>query len=140
MKSDFFDKSQPLFLTLFIANVAFPPLNAKDDAHGDVLSAFHAKWANSKDYLLEIADRMPAEHYDFKPAERQMAFRDQLLHIRRNMLNLSLTYLDESATFEDSVNKELSYTKAETIHLLKEAFDQVDAIVAKTDSDDLPTR
>ena len=35
---------------------------------------------------------MPKENYDFKPTERQMSFKEQLIHINENMEWLSTTY------------------------------------------------
>jgi len=91
-------------------------------------SAWLEKWENSKTYLLQIAEDMPEEHYDFKPTEDQMSFKELLLHIKSNMDWLSAAYFSEEAySREKSTNK--SYTKEETLGLLKDSFDKAYAII-----------
>lgn len=103
-------------------------------AQGDPISAFQLKWQNSKEYLIDIAQIMPAEQYDYKPTERQMTFREQLLHIRKNMLWLSGDFIAGEA-FEDEVSG--NFSKEETIDLLVSAFDSVHETAAKMDEKDL---
>lgn len=102
----------------------------------DVISAFRIKWENSKPYLLKMAEKMPAEHYNFKPRDRQMSFKEQLLHIRENMLMLSHSYIAE-ASFDDTLRKPASLTKKETMRKLATAFDEVDELISKVDKDEL---
>lgn len=106
----------------------------------DPVSAFQVKWANSKPYLLTIAKKMPAKHYDFKPTDRQMSFKDQLLHIRENMLKLSHAYIDPSQTFQDTIDQPEDLNKAQTIRLLGEAFEEVEDIVGEVEKKDLATQ
>jgi len=47
------------------------------------------KWANSEVYLQEIAEALPDSLYDYKPTAEEMSFREQLIHIGNNMINLS---------------------------------------------------
>ena len=107
-------------------------------AQSDVISAFQVKWENSKPYLLKIAKRMPAEHYDYKPMERQMTFKEQLLHIRENMLKLSHAYIAEKK-FTDTIRNPGTLTKEETIRKLSSAFDEVSEIVANIEKNELST-
>lgn len=86
-----------------------------------VKGAFLEKWENSKNYLLEIAEQMPEQHYDFKPTERQRSFREQLLHIKGNMDWLSVSYFS-SSDYEKGGSPALQ-SKQETIEQLSEAFD-----------------
>ncbi|WP_338407014.1 DinB family protein [uncultured Flavobacterium sp.] len=53
---------------------------------------FVEKWENSKSYLLQMAEAMPEEKYTFKPSEREMNFKEQIIHILDNMNWLSETY------------------------------------------------
>ena len=71
-------------------------VNSNLIAQNDGISAFLLKWENSKNYLLEIAEAMPEANYNFKPTERQMSFKEQLLHIRQNMVWLSESYFMEN--------------------------------------------
>ena len=83
--------------------------------------AWLEKWENSKTYLLKIAEAMPEEHYDFKPTEPQMSFKEQLMHIKGNMDWLSTTYFS-SEDFKRNEGVQPA-TKEETIALLKTAFE-----------------
>ena len=45
-------------------------------AQDTVISAFLLKWENSKNYLIEMAELMPEENYNYKPTEPQMSFQE----------------------------------------------------------------
>ncbi len=97
--------------------------------------AWLEKWENSKNYLIGIAEAMPEEHYGFKPTERQMTFKEQLIHIKENMDWLSNTYFTE-IEFKKT-KAELPLTKAETITILTEAFDTASKIITETSEESL---
>lgn len=100
----------------------------------DPISAFQIKWENSKQYLIDVAEAMPEESYSYKPTSHQMTFKEQLLHIRRNMLWLSHDYIAEKE-WKETDHNELS--KEETIRLLAAAFDEVSEIVSQMVQNDL---
>ncbi len=100
-----------------------------------VKTAWLEKWNNSKEYLIGIAEAMPEEYYDFKPTERQMSFKDQLLHIKGNMDWLSNTYFTE-AGFDKTIGEQPS-SKAYLIEHIKAAFDSTYFIVESTPDEDL---
>ena len=107
------------------------------NAQNDVISAFLLKWENSKNYLLEIAEAMPEENFNFKPTERQMTFQEQLLHIRSNMVWLSEKYfVDGDYKKSEKINPS---TKAEIIQELTIAFNNVAEIIRDVPLDDLTT-
>jgi uncharacterized damage-inducible protein DinB len=87
--------------------------------------AFLAKWQNSRDYLIEVAEAMPAEKYSFKPTERQMDFGNQLLHIRGNMLWLGNTYFTDKKFDRGSLSANIPQGKEAIIDALRESFDTV---------------
>lgn len=109
-----------LFLTFGISMAQ--PTTAK--------AAWLEKWENSKNYLIAIAEVMPDSLYDFKPTERQMTFKAQLVHIKSNMDWLSTTYFT-NLTF-DRTKVEIPATKEATILLIEEAFDAAAEIIAET--------
>ncbi len=100
-----------------------------------VKAAFLEKWVNSKNYLIEIAETMPEDAFNFKPTERQMSFKEQLLHIKGNMAWLSTSYFTdikyEKAEFP------LNISKSETINELEKGFDWVTQLIEKTSDKDL---
>ncbi len=98
-------------------------------------SAFLEKWENSKNYLIAIAEEMPEVFYDFKPTERQMSFKEQLMHIKGNMDWLSNTYFTDIEYKREK--KELPKTKTETINELETAFDDVIKIIENSPDESL---
>ncbi len=98
------------------------------------IAAFLEKWENSKNYLVEMAEAMPEDKYDFKPTERQKTFREQLLHIKGNMDWLSTTYF---AKDKKDAAKQTYATKAEVIKAIKEAFDNTAAIIKTATPEEL---
>ena len=101
--------------------------------------AFLEKWANSKTYLLDIAEAMPEEKYTFKPTDRQMDFGNQLLHIRANMLWLGTTYFSDLPFDRQSLSANIPQGKKAIIAALEEAFDTVYAFAKATPAEDLKT-
>ena len=97
--------------------------------------AFLEKWENSKSYLIAIAEAMPEDKYDFKPTERQMSFKEQLIHIKGNMKWLSITYFTND-NFEKG-KKEIFSSKKEVILELKSSFDKVLEIIKNTPDKEL---
>lgn len=88
-------------------------------------AAWLEKWNNSKTYLLEIAESMPANKYGYKPTEREMDFKNQLLHICGNMLWLGTTYFSDETFDRKKFSENLPDAKAAIIELLENSFDQV---------------
>lgn len=119
-------------LVLFVLLLPFSNINAQQTT---VKDAFLEKWENSKNYLIEIAEAMPEELYDFKPTERQMSFKEQLLHIKGNMEWLSNSYFTEIKYEKEKPNLDMS--KAETILELEKGFDSAIQIIEKTPDEDL---
>ncbi len=97
--------------------------------------AWLEKWENSKNYLVGIAEAMPEEQYDFKPTERQMSFKEQLIHIKGNMDWLSNTYFTEIEFVRTKA--ELPLSKAETITHITEAFDNASKIIERATEENL---
>lgn len=97
--------------------------------------AFLEKWENSKSYLIAIAEAMPEDNYNFKPTERQMSFKEQLLHIKGNMDWLSTTYFTNQK-FEKNKNETFE-SKKDVISKLTASFDNVFAIIKNTSDEDL---
>jgi uncharacterized damage-inducible protein DinB len=82
------------------------------------------KLTNAKAYTLEVAKLMPESSYGFKPVKDEMSFKEQLLHIGKNIYWLSSTYLAET---EDPVKKmnlnTESMSKEQVMKFLGEAYD-----------------
>ena len=124
--------------SLLILFVVLLPISVVNAQQTTVKEAFLEKWENSKNYLIEIAETMPEELYDFKPTERQMSFKEQLMHIKGNMEWLSYSYFTEIKYEKENLNMDMS--KAETIIELEKSFDNVIQIIEKTPDEDLTER
>tara|TARA_R100000935_G_scaffold36196_1_gene57002 strand:- start:107783 stop:108295 length:513 start_codon:yes stop_codon:yes gene_type:complete len=109
-----------LILSVFFISTCFAQRTTTKEA-------WLEKWENSKNYLVGIAEAMPEEHYSYKPTERQMTFKEQLVHIKGNMDWLSNSYFTE-LEFKKT-KAEIPATKAETIALITEAFDNASKII-----------
>ncbi len=96
-------------------------------------SAFLEKWENSKTYLIEIAEVMPESLYNYKPSERQMSFKEQLLHIEANMDWLGTTYFSKDKRNDGGIPK----SKADVIALVSNGFDRVSTYVEHTSEETL---
>jgi uncharacterized damage-inducible protein DinB len=122
---------QKLILNLLIIVMSSNQINAQKD----VISAFLKKWENSKNYLIELAETMPEEKFNYKPTERQMSFQEQLVHIRGNMVWLSESYFaDTTQTKSKKIDPQ---SKAELINEISTAFENVLKIISNTSLNDL---
>lgn len=103
------------------------------NAQSSYLIEFKQKWANAKAYTMEVSQIMPEEHYDFKPSEQQMTFREQLLHLLGNMRWLSSSYLGGKRLDVDLKNTD--YTKAEMLDLLEKGFERAGEAIENLDEE-----
>lgn len=100
-------------------------------------SAFLEKWENSKAYLVAMAESMPDDKYAFKPSEREMDFKSQLLHICGNMTWLSTTYFSEEEFDRQKFSESAPNTKSELIQFVKDSFDKAHAKIEQTSEETL---
>lgn len=100
------------------------------------ISAFLIKWENSKNFLLEIAEAMPENKYDYKPTEKQLSFKKQLLHIQGNMNWLTSAYFKEISLPKKPANN----SKKALIAYVKESFETVAAALKDTPEESLETK
>lgn len=99
---------------------------------------YQQKLSNLKSYLLDLAEAMPEEHYDFKPTEEQRSFKDQLMHITGNMVWLTSSYLGGEKVEGDLRSSD--YTKKEVIAFLSQALVNAEAAVTKLPLAELETQ
>ncbi len=86
---------------------------------------FYPVWQRSSTYLLEVAQAMPAEKYDYQPSEEVFTFGEQLMHIAANLYYLNATYIsgEEPKDLDLDIDGK---TKEDIIQDLQEALAQVD--------------
>lgn len=96
-----------------------------------VKAAFLEKWNNSSTYLIGMVEQIPDTSLDYRPTPRQMTIKEQLLHIRANMLWLGNTYFDQNDS--ELPQKDNASTKQEIIVSLRESFKRVASLIASSD-------
>ncbi len=99
-------------------------ISGKAQMNDSLLHQLSSKWKNAKIYALKVAELMPEEQYNFKPAPDEMSFGEQLLHIAQNMNWLSSAYL--SVNKQNSSNSKIdaaSLNKRSVINTLSSAYD-----------------
>ena len=105
-----------LLMVFFISHI-----NAQDSL---LIKSHITKMSNAKTYTLQVADLMPENVYSFKPVEGEMSFKEQLIHIGKNIYWLSSTYISET---DDPVRKmELNVndlTKDQVLKFVSGAYD-----------------
>lgn len=100
-----------------------------------VIDTFVEKWDNSKTYLVQMAEAMPEDKYDFKPSEREMSFKEQVFHILANMEWLSITHFSKEKYNKNDFAS--TKTKAEVIAQINTSFDLAKSKIIQNKNIDL---
>ncbi|GGD26520.1 DinB family protein [Flavobacterium orientale] len=118
------------YLFILLLSVLFCPSVMGQNHDSLFVASALKKLENSKAYLLQVADMMPADQYAFRPTEEEMRFGDQLLHISSNIGWLCSSYLsdgtnpvsksDEKLTTKDSIRAVVVRTYDYAIGVLKQ--------------------
>ncbi|MEK6154723.1 DinB family protein [Flavobacteriaceae bacterium 3-367] len=75
------------------------------------------KLKNSLEYTLDVANKMPEAHYNYKPIEDVRSFGEQLVHIGEGM-----AYIGNSGLSFQTVKQPNSNNKEEVISYLKAQY------------------
>ncbi len=82
------------------------------------------KFENAKSYTLSIAEKLPADRYDFKPVKEEMSFKEQLVHIGENIYWLSSTYIKEVANpLQPNKNRAAEFNKEQVLEFVNSAYE-----------------
>ena len=84
-------------------------------------------WKISKEFTLAVADRMPADLYNFKPSATEMTFGQQLIHIA----GVNYSWMSRLAETKDPFVKPQRTDKASIMQLLRQSFDYVISMIPK---------
>lgn len=124
------------FLLLFVG-FSLSPFSGFSQGHDSLfLATSLTKLENSKKYMMEIAETMPAEQYGFRPAEGSMEFGKQLLHVASNLGWLSSTYLSDGTNPVSAADKSLS-DKDSIRHVLVRTYDHAISVLQDFSPDQL---
>jgi len=108
----------------------------KTSAQEEPISAFLEKWDNSKNYLLEIIELMPEEKFDFKPTEREMSFKEQLIHIRSNILWIGYSHFSYEG-YDRNKFKINDHSKKNLKKVVIDAFQNIKTLIKNITANDL---
>jgi len=86
--------SIPSLATLLFA-FSFSASFAQNDTTlmNDFAQDFYPVWQRSSQYLLDVAEAMPADKYDYQPSEEVFTFGQHLMHLVANLNFLNATYV-----------------------------------------------
>ena len=83
------------------------------------MGEFVQSWKNTKAYTLAVAEAMPAESYDFKPAPEEFSFAGQMIHIAGANYAWFAGLMGEKREIGDVPNED----KRAVLAYLRETFD-----------------
>jgi uncharacterized damage-inducible protein DinB len=111
-------------LTVTLAGLVLLPAAA---AQEPVAADLRRDWAAQKKRMLELADAMPAEKYEFKATPPQRTFGEQLHHLAEAHVRM-LKALDPAGRVPaPAIEKD--YGKAAVMSMLESAYDYGDAVL-----------
>jgi uncharacterized damage-inducible protein DinB len=112
-------KTVTFFCLLFcgVAAVAAPPLFAQG-ASPSLVKELVATWQRAATDIIDVAEAMPAEKYDYKPMPEVATFRDQLVHVT----GVTQRFIDTAQGTKSAAPAHKTMPKAEVIALLKQTL------------------
>ena len=111
-------------MNTFFVTLLCLPLLTSTLPEPDFKANFLDIWGRARAYTLEVAEAMPESAYDFRPMPEVMSFREQLLHVSRNLHWITATLLGKNSPPEESSWENLS--KKELIAVLEKSFSYVE--------------
>ncbi len=93
------------------------------------IDEFVAKWDNSKQFTLEVVDKMPDNLLDYKPDAGAMSFKEQITHLSGTMVMISSRFLN-GATPSFAADAKPA-TKAELKAFVENCYAYTKSTVAK---------
>ncbi|MEN7546366.1 DinB family protein [Rapidithrix thailandica] len=111
-------------------------VNENTDIPKTFAERFLPMWQRAKTYTLDVAEAMPGEQYNYRPAEGVMTFQEHLLHLVKNFAALQAYVSGDRDTPLHHLPLE-NLNKRETIEAVTQAFDFVTALIEKTPDNEL---
>lgn len=89
------------------------------------MTEFIQDWQISKQFALDAADALPADHYSFNPNSDEMTFGEQMLHVAVSNVYRFHEITRLPSPFEIDLSKPLSPDKANVLKVLWQSFNDV---------------
>lgn len=132
-----------LFLFFSLILVVYSPV-VFAQGPSPLVIAHQKKLTEAKWYTLAVAEKMPVEHYGYRPTSEEMSFGEQLLHLGDNLVWLSSNYLGERPMSHLPKVEGQDVDKAEVLRVLAESYDfalqQLEQLDAESLSKEFPWR
>lgn len=135
-------KSITYFLLGALSVGLFAFVSNKNEETKSFHDSFTATLKSAKAYTLEVAEKMPAEDYTFKPHDSVRSFGEQMAHIALSSKLMNTMFIKgekvdfnpaEGAKIETSVGA----SKEQCIKLLNSNFDEIIATIEGMSNEDL---
>ena len=104
---------------------AASPLAAQSPSPG-LAQELVGTWARAAANMIDVAEVMPEERYDFKPTPEVRTFREQLVHVAGTVQRFIDT---ANGTKRESDSPQTPMKKADVVRLLTEAFQAGEALI-----------
>jgi uncharacterized damage-inducible protein DinB len=92
-----------------------------------IVKEFAATWQRASTDIIDVAEAMPEEKYDFKPVPEVSTFREQLLHLT----GIVQRFMDSAKdTKSEASDAHKTMTKAEVVSHLKEKLQAGQEMIA----------
>ena len=134
-------KSINYFLLGALTIGLFAFVNKDDNVDTGFKNSFTETLKNAKAYTLEVAEKMPAEDYTFKPHDSVRTFGEQMAHIGMSSKLLNTMFIKgEQVDFDPAegakLEKMTGASKEDCIKMINANFDEVIATIeAMSDTD-----
>jgi len=122
-----------LLAAVIILSVFTAPVYAQQD---QFIDDYLERLENSQKYLIQVAETMPEDKYDFKATPEEMSFAENLLHIgfAMNWHGQSLIGGRETLDWNtDTQYKTANRSKAEMIKIVNETFNRTIKTIKEVD-------
>ena len=130
------------FIMSLVVLGLFAFINKSNPSEKEFNQSFSEVLYHAKQYTIEVAEAMPAEHYKYRPNDSIRSFGEQMAHIGMSTSMILHRFIkgeemklgmSEAATIEKSIGA----SKEETIKLLNSSFDDAIASLKKMNKSEL---
>ena len=132
-----------IYFSLFLlVAISMSFIRADGSETADFNKTFAQTLKNAKAYTLEVAEKMPAEDYTFRPHDSVRTFGEQLAHIGMSTQFLHTMFIKgEQMEFDPAeaakMEKEVGASKEAVIEHINQSFDDAISTLEAMSSEDL---
>jgi uncharacterized damage-inducible protein DinB len=107
------------FPAITVAMMALLAWTPRSEAQGTLLGPLKAQWESTRDLVLNMAEIIPEDKYDYRPTPEVRSFREQLQHLaQENYMFMGMAAGERQDTGRIATLK----SRAELLQALKESY------------------